>query len=65
LRALRRRRDARKVKLSLKKLREAFDDPDANSMEAMLEAVKANATLQEIMDVGREAFGGWKEPLLA
>ncbi len=65
LKSLRRRRDSKRVKLSLKKLREAFDNPEANSMEPMLEAVKANATLQEIMDVGREVFGGWKEPLLA
>lgn len=65
LKSLRRRRDSKMVKLSLKKLREAFDNPEANSMEPMLQAVKANATLQEIMDVGREVFGGWKEPLLA
>ena len=65
LKSLRRRRDEKKVTLSLRKLREAFDDPEANSMEAMFEAVKAHATLQEIMDIGREAFGGWKEPMLA
>jgi methylmalonyl-CoA mutase N-terminal domain/subunit len=28
----------------------------------MLKAVKAYATLGEIVDVGREVFGGWKEP---
>ena len=53
------------MKLSLDKLREAFQDPEANSVKAMLGAVKSYATLQEIMDVGREVFGGWKEPVLA
>ena len=65
LRALRRRRDQKKLKLSLEKLLAAFEDPEANSVKVMLEAVKSYATLQEIMDVGREAFGGWKEPVLA
>ncbi len=65
LRALRRRRDQKKLKLSLEKLRAAFEDPEANSVQVMLAAVKSYATLQEIMDVGRKAFGGWKEPVLA
>ncbi|HKW05624.1 MAG TPA: methylmalonyl-CoA mutase family protein [Nitrososphaerales archaeon] len=65
LRALRRARSEGKVKSALKELRDAFLDPKSNSMEAMLGAVKVNATLQEIMDVGREVFGGWKEPVVA
>jgi methylmalonyl-CoA mutase N-terminal domain/subunit len=28
----------------------------------MLKAVKSYATLGEIVDVGREVFGEWKEP---
>lgn len=65
LRALRKARNEAKVRSALKELRDAFLDPKSNSMEAMLGAVKVNATLQEIMDVGREVFGGWKEPVLA
>ncbi len=62
---LRKKRDERKVKSALESLRKAFEDPDANSIEPMLEAVRNYATLQEIMDVGRRVFGGWKEPVLA
>jgi methylmalonyl-CoA mutase N-terminal domain/subunit len=65
LKKLRRKRDERKVKSSLELLQRAFEDPNANSIDPMLEAVKNYATLQEIMDVGRRAFGGWKEPILA
>jgi methylmalonyl-CoA mutase N-terminal domain/subunit len=65
VKVLRKHRDDRKVKMSLESLRKAFEDPDANSIEPMLEAVKNYATLQEIMDIGRRAFGGWKEPVLA
>lgn len=65
LRALRKARNESKVRSALKELRDVFLDPKSNSMEAMLGAVKVNATLQEIMDVGREVFGGWKEPVLA
>jgi methylmalonyl-CoA mutase N-terminal domain/subunit len=53
------------VKRSLDDLRKAFEDPFANSMYPILEAVKSYATLQEIMDVGRQVFGGWKEPIIA
>ena len=64
LRMLRKKRDEAKVKKSLEDLRKAFLDERANTIEPMLEAVRAYATLQEIMDVGREVFGGWKEPVL-
>ncbi len=65
LRSLRRKRDEKAVKIALENLTKAFENPDANSIEPMLEAVKKYATLQEIMDVGRKVFGGWKEPVLA
>jgi methylmalonyl-CoA mutase N-terminal domain/subunit len=65
LRALRKKRDQKKLKSSLESLGKAFEDPEADSISPMLEAVKSYATLQEIMDVGRAAFGGWKEPVLA
>jgi methylmalonyl-CoA mutase N-terminal domain/subunit len=64
LRTLRRKRDEEAVRKSLGELKRAFEDERVNSMHAILKAVKAYATLQEIMDVGREVFGGWKEPIL-
>ncbi|MDA4129421.1 MAG: methylmalonyl-CoA mutase family protein, partial [Thaumarchaeota archaeon] len=64
LRGLKRKRDEARVKKALENLRKAFEDEKANSIPPMLEAVKSYATLQEIMDVGRKVFGGWKEPVL-
>jgi Methylmalonyl-CoA mutase, N-terminal domain/subunit len=57
------KRDERKVKESLEKLREVYLS-DENSMEAVIEAVRNYATLEEIANVGREVFGGWKEPMI-
>ncbi len=65
VKTLKKKRDEEKVRASLEALRRAFENPEANSIEPMLVAVKNYATLQEIMDVGRQAFGGWKEPVLA
>jgi len=65
LRSLKMSRDEVRVKRSLEDLRKTFEDPDANSMYPILEAVRSYATLQEIMDVGRQVFGGWKEPIIA
>ncbi len=64
LKALRRNRNERAVLDSLRELKRAFADEQENSMYPILKAVKSYATLQEIMDVGREVFGGWKEPVL-
>lgn len=65
LNALKKRRNQKHVEKSLDELRRAFEDPNANSIYPMLDAVRAYATLQEIMDVGRDAFGGWREPVIA
>ena len=64
LKTLKRKRDEVQVRRSLENLRKAFEDANANSIVPMLEAVRAYATLEEIMDVGRKVFGGWKEPVL-
>jgi methylmalonyl-CoA mutase N-terminal domain/subunit len=64
LRRVRGERDDAKVKSLLDKLRRAYADPDANAIYPMMEAVMAYATLGEIMQVGREIFGGWKEPII-
>jgi methylmalonyl-CoA mutase N-terminal domain/subunit len=65
VKTLKRKRNELKVRGSLERLKRAFEDPNANSIEIMLEAVRNYATLEEIMDVGRQVFGGWKEPVLA
>src|SRR5208282_5563964 len=64
IRRVKAQRDNRKVKLLLEKLRKAYEDPTANSMYPLVEAVSAYATLGELVDVGREIFGSWKEPVL-
>jgi methylmalonyl-CoA mutase N-terminal domain/subunit len=64
LRRVRDERDNAKVKSLLEKLRRAYSNPDANAIYPMMEAVTAYATLGEIMQVGRDVFGGWKEPII-
>ena len=59
---VRQTRDNRKVQQALDKLRKTFEDEGANSMYPIITAVKAYATLGEIMDVGRKVFGDYKEP---
>ncbi len=63
LAALKQRRDDKKVKESLEKLRIAAMD-DVNLMPMILEAVKAYATIGEMCDVLREVFGEYKQPVL-
>jgi methylmalonyl-CoA mutase N-terminal domain/subunit len=55
-------RDSRAVKEALAELGRSFRNPDSNCIYPMLKAVKSYATLGEIIDVGREVFGDWKEP---
>ena len=64
LRKLKAERDSAKVSEALARLRRAFENPNENSMPAILEAVKAYATLGEIMDAGRDVFGSWPEPVI-
>jgi methylmalonyl-CoA mutase N-terminal domain/subunit len=54
-------RDNRAVARCLADLRRAAQGSD-NLMPFLLDAVKAYATLQEIMDVFREVFGEYREP---
>src|SRR5437016_4178438 len=63
LRRIRRTRDAKKHARSLDQLRKGCEG-DANTMPLILDAVRAKATLGEIIDVMRETFGVWEEPLL-
>jgi methylmalonyl-CoA mutase N-terminal domain/subunit len=55
-------RDNSKVREALDELRKTFKDEKANSMYPIIKAVRAYATLGEIMDIGREVFGDYKEP---
>jgi methylmalonyl-CoA mutase, N-terminal domain len=55
-------RDNAKVREALDELRKTFQDEKANSMYPIIKAVRAYATLGEIMDIGREVFGDYKEP---
>jgi methylmalonyl-CoA mutase N-terminal domain/subunit len=57
-------RDGKKVSESLARLRKAMEDPDTNIMPYLIEAVESYATLEEISNVGREVYGGWKEPII-
>jgi len=60
LQEVRKQRDAEKVKKALEQLR-AKAHTDENLMPAILEAVRAYATVGEICDVFREEFGEYKE----
>ncbi|HEX4920839.1 MAG TPA: methylmalonyl-CoA mutase family protein, partial [Candidatus Bathyarchaeia archaeon] len=59
---VRQTRDEAKVRMTLESLKKTFEDENANCMYPIIEAVKAYATLGEIMDVGRRVFGDYKEP---
>ncbi len=61
LQRVRSERDNAEVKRTLDNLRRACDGTE-NTMPAIIEAVKAYATLGEIMDVFRAAFGEYMEP---
>ncbi|RMF29353.1 MAG: methylmalonyl-CoA mutase [Chloroflexi bacterium] len=63
LQKLRRERDNEKVGQTLEALREAARGTE-NLMPYILEAVRAYATLGEIMGVLREVFGVYREPVI-
>jgi len=61
LRKVKEEREDAKVKEALAGLKKACEHGE-NKMPYILEAVKAYATLQEIMDVLREVYGEYREP---
>ncbi len=63
LEQLRRERDNEAVRRALSDLAVAAEGDD-NLMPYILEAVKAYATLQEVMDTLREVFGEYTEPII-
>ena len=62
LKEVRKVRDDATVSACLRQLRKSFEDSDSNCIYPMLKAVKSYATLGEIVEVGRQVFGEWKEP---
>jgi len=61
LEEVRRRRDAAGVAAALEQVRRLAVDPTANLMPALIDAVKAYATLGEIVGVLEGVFGTWSE----
>jgi methylmalonyl-CoA mutase N-terminal domain/subunit len=58
---VKRERDSKKVLATLKTLKKAAQDENANIMPALVAAVEAYATVGEISDTLRELFGEYKE----
>ncbi len=54
-------RDNRRVEACLERVGEACSG-DTNVMEALIDAVKAHATLQEVCDVYRKVYGAYRDP---
>jgi methylmalonyl-CoA mutase N-terminal domain/subunit len=61
LRALRARRSAAKWAKAIDGVKTAAADERANTMPAVLEALRANATLGEIVHAFQDVFGGYRE----
>lgn len=64
LQRIRRERDNVKVGACLDAIRDAAKRENVNLMPLFIEAVKAYATLGEIMDVLRRVWGEYKEPVI-
>jgi methylmalonyl-CoA mutase N-terminal domain/subunit len=61
LRSLRERRDAERWKAAMEGLREAIRT-EANLVEPVLDAVRAYATMGEIVELMKGEYGTWREP---
>jgi methylmalonyl-CoA mutase, N-terminal domain len=61
LRVQRARRDPRRHAAALERLRKVAESPDENTMPAVLEALKARATLGEIVRAFQEVYGSFRE----
>jgi methylmalonyl-CoA mutase N-terminal domain/subunit len=62
LREVKKTRSPEAVRSALDELRKALESGTDNCIYPMLKAVSSYATLGEIVDVGRQVFGEWKEP---
>ena len=61
LRYLRSRRNARKHAAALDALRRVAEQPEANTMPVVLDALRARATLGEIVHAFQDVFGSYRE----
>ena len=61
LAALRRRRNSRRQAAALDRLRKVAETPDGNTMPAVLDALRADATLGEIVRAFQDVFGVYRE----
>ncbi|MCB0129845.1 MAG: methylmalonyl-CoA mutase, partial [Caldilineaceae bacterium] len=64
LQTVRRSRDNRAVSQRLAELKAAARDEERNLMPLLLDAVSEYATLQEMMDVLRDVWGEYQEPVI-
>ncbi len=64
LQRVRQERSAAAVQAKLEAIRDAAKKENANLMPLLIDAVKEYATLGEIMDVLRKAWGEYKEPVI-
>src|SRR5437763_12497829 len=62
LNRIRAERDSAKVQDALQALRNVAADPNANTMPALIDAVKVYASVGEISDALRDVFGTYQEP---
>ena len=62
LKQIKKTRNNKKVEKALQELRDSYKDESKNCMYPTMNAVSSYATLQEIMEVGKEVFGEWREP---
>jgi methylmalonyl-CoA mutase, N-terminal domain len=61
LKSLRAKRDARKHAAALEKLRKVAETSDGNTMPAVLDALRAKATLGEIVRAFQDVYGSYRE----
>ncbi|MGZ8868024.1 MAG: methylmalonyl-CoA mutase family protein, partial [Thermoanaerobaculia bacterium] len=57
-------RNQQAVTDTLQRLRAVAADPQANTMPAIIDCVKAYATVGEVSDALRDVFGTYQEPAL-
>ena len=62
LKKMKKTRNKNKVEKALQELKDSYGDENKNCMYPTMNAVSAYATLQEIIEVGKEVFGEWREP---
>jgi len=62
VREVRKNRNNDRVRKALEEYRNALINDKENVMPYILKAVEEYATLEEISNVGRDLYGGWKEP---